>query len=47
MLSGSFPGSQAQYDVLLKKQLQGVSDADRAAAAAVAVPIAEEILRDK
>lgn len=47
IVAGNFPGSQAQYDVLLKKQLTGISDKDRAAAAAVAVPIADEILRDK
>jgi hypothetical protein len=47
IVSGNFPGSQAQYDVLLAKQLSGISEKDRAAAAAVAVPIADEILRDK
>lgn len=47
IVSGNFPGSQANYDVLLKKQLAGISEKDRAAAAAIAVPIADEILRDK
>jgi hypothetical protein len=47
ILAGNFPGSQAQYDVLLSRQLEGVSAKDRAAAAAVAVPIAQQILRDK
>jgi hypothetical protein len=47
VVAGNFPGSQAQYDVLLKRQLAGISDKDRAAAAAIAIPIAEEILRDK
>lgn len=47
ILSGNFPGSQANYDVLLKKQLAGISEKDRAAAAAIAVPIADEILLDK
>lgn len=47
IVSGNFPGSQAQFDVLLKKQLAGISDKDRAAAASIAIPIADEILRDK
>lgn len=47
VVAGNFPGSQASYDLLLKKQLSGISDKERSAAAAIAVPIAEEILRDK
>ncbi len=45
--AGNFPGSQALFDVLLAQQVKDVSAADRKAAKAVAIPIAEEILRDK
>jgi hypothetical protein len=47
VVSGNFPGSQAPYDNLLKRQLKDVSEKDRAAAAAIAVPIAQALLSDK
>jgi hypothetical protein len=47
VVSANFPGSQAQFDLLLKKQLAGISEKDRAAAVAIATPIADEVLRDQ
>lgn len=47
ILANAFPWSQGKYDALIGKQLQGVSDADKQKAAAVAVPIATKLFKDR
>lgn len=46
-LSASFPWGQGGYDMLIAKQLAGVSPADLDKAEAVAVPIAHGLLRER
>lgn len=47
ILANAFPWNQGKYDDLIGKQLQGVSDADKKKAAAVAVPIATKLFKDR
>lgn len=46
--SGLFPWNQpARYDTLIQEQLKNVSQADRKAAAAIALPIADKMLKSR
>jgi hypothetical protein len=46
--SALFPWNQpARYDSLIAAQLQNISEADRQAAAAVALPVADKLLRKR
>jgi len=47
IVSNFFPWNQGKYDGIIEKQLAGVSDADKQKAAAVAVPIAVKLLKER
>lgn len=47
VVAGAFPWGQGRYDMMLGRQLSAVSMEDRKKAAAVAVPIAVKLLRER
>lgn len=47
IVSNLFPWNQGKFDVLIAKQLKGVSDAELTKAEAVAVPIALKLLKER